>query len=58
MKSMKNIKPAYAMKLGSGVFAADDGECPKCGRDGVYYFDAGMGCYRCSACGYESKGYY
>ncbi len=33
-------------------------ECPKCGRDGALYFDAGLGCYVCSYCDYTSKGYY
>mgnify|MGYP002625034003 CR=1 FL=1 len=58
MKDMKNIKPLYAVKLGSGVFAADDGECPNCGMEGVYYFDSNLGCYVCSNCDYRSKPYY
>ncbi len=33
-------------------------ECPKCGRDGTVYFDAGAGCYECGHCGWQSKGYY
>ena len=32
MKSMKNIKPAYAVQLGKGVFAGKTFHCRKCGR--------------------------
>ena len=31
MKKMENIKPAYAVKLGAGVFAGVDWQCMKCG---------------------------
>ena len=30
MKKMENIKPAYAVKLGAGVFAGADWQCMKC----------------------------
>ncbi|MBO4386365.1 MAG: hypothetical protein J5817_05030, partial [Treponema sp.] len=34
MKSMKNIKPAYAVQLGKGVFvgATIKWQCSKCGK--------------------------
>ena len=32
MESMKNIKPAYATKLGTGVFAGANWQCSKCGK--------------------------
>lgn len=32
MKSMKNIKPAYAVNLGNGVFAGEKWMCVKCGK--------------------------
>ena len=32
MKSMKNIKPAYAVKLGNGVFVGPLWQCSKCGK--------------------------
>jgi len=39
MKSMKNIKPAYAVKLGKGVFAGRvHWQCIKCGAT-----DSGIG---------------
>ena len=55
MKAMKNIKPAYATKLGIGRFLASDvwDECPNCGGDNVY-FDANSGCYECPDCGWTS----
>lgn len=31
MKKMENIKPAYAVKLGAGVFAGANWQCTKCG---------------------------
>ena len=31
-KMMNNIKPAYAVKLGAGVFAGEDWQCMKCGK--------------------------
>ena len=31
MKKMENIKPAYAVKLGAGMFAGEDWQCMKCG---------------------------
>ena len=30
-KEMKNIKPAYAVRLGTGVFAGADWQCKYCG---------------------------
>lgn len=30
-KMMNNIKPAYAVKLGAGVFAGEEWQCMKCG---------------------------
>ena len=30
-KEMKNIKPAYAVRLGTGVFVGTDWQCIKCG---------------------------
>ena len=32
MKSMRNIKPAYAVNLGNGVFAGVTWMCMKCGK--------------------------
>lgn len=32
MKSMKNIKPAYAVKLGKGVFSGAEWQCKYCGK--------------------------
>ncbi len=32
MNEMKNVKPAYATKLGTGVFMAATYYCRKCGR--------------------------
>lgn len=31
MKSMKNIKPSYATKLGTGMFVGGMWQCTKCG---------------------------
>ena len=57
METMKNIKkPAYALELGTGFFAAGY-ECPRCGYD-TYEFDIGTGCYECWKCGYRSKSQY
>ena len=50
--TMKNIKPAYATNLGTGVFMAED-ICPKCGFE--MYFDAGNGWYECENCGHHTK---
>lgn len=39
MKSMKNIKPAYAVQLGKGVFAGSSSmvhwQCIKCGATSI-----------------------
>lgn len=31
-KMMNNIKPAYAVKLGTGLFAGANWRCTKCGK--------------------------
>ncbi len=51
MNEMKNIKPAYATNLGTGVFMAED-ICPRCHRDSVY-FNAGSGYYECEFCDWK-----
>lgn len=32
MKDMKNVKPAYAVNLGTGVFMGTMWQCSRCGR--------------------------
>ena len=32
MNGMKNVKPAYAVKLGNGIFAGASYVCIKCGK--------------------------
>ena len=32
MKDMKNVKPAYAVNLGTGVFMGTMWQCSKCGK--------------------------
>ena len=44
MNGMKNVKPAYAVKLGDGVFAGEKWVCVKCGIQTIFgggYHDAG-----------------
>ena len=36
MNGMKNVKPAYAVKLGNGIFAGANWVCVKCGKQTVF----------------------
>ena len=48
MKDMKNIKPAYAVNLGTGVFAGARWQCIRCGQEMISYSrPGGMAGSRC-----------
>ncbi len=57
MKTLKNIKPSYALNLGTGLFMAG-GYCGKCGENSVIFnYDTGR--YKCTNCGWtDGKSYY